>query len=83
MQNFIFLGHSHEYSDCGVTQIWSDNADDRWVGNNECTNKQSYLSYAQISAERTNIAVGPSKHLKSGHETRPKNMVVEWIMKIC
>ena len=52
--------------------------------------KREYETYtrtttgrANISTSKANIRVGSMNTSNKGTETRPKNMIVEWIIKVC
>ena len=52
--------------------------------------KREYETYtrtttgrANINTSRANIRVGSMNTSNKGTETRPKNMIVEWIIKVC
>lgn len=77
-------GHQHLYSDMYNVAEWSDNANDRVVGGDEfqSTQRLSDVSNAVLTHEKTNIQVGSISGATAGSETRPKNMAVEWIIRI-
>ena len=41
------------------------------------------IGHASITTNRANIRVGSMNTSNKGTETRPKNMIVEWIIKVC
>ncbi len=49
--------------------------------NSKTADKIEY-GYANIQNSRTQISIGNPKGVNAGTETRPKNMVVEFIIKI-
>jgi len=80
----IDRGHQHDYLDLSNNEEKSDDANDRWVGSNDQTNtrRTSYIGHAEIASEKTNIQVADVSGSAAGSETRPKNMAVEWIIRI-
>jgi hypothetical protein len=76
-------GHNHQYTDCGFNTILSDNADDRIVADTyNCPDHTTTTGYADISTDATMIQVHSANNGRSGTETRPKNMAVEWIIRV-
>jgi hypothetical protein len=78
-------GHSH--SDTGHThKHWgfTPGSEGYYYGtSNFHTNEATtYTGYAQITTDKTNIKISSAKEGKSGTETRPKNMGVQWIIRI-
>ena len=71
-------GHSHPYEDCGQGIMTIDGHDYPAAANN-CVNKASHISKANIQKSKVNMGGIESGH--SGNETRPINMRVIWIMK--
>ena len=99
IQEDMFLNHDHEvidsghtHTDTGHTHGYIDYSYDVTPGHykygtigtqNDFRHKTTDSSQAKLTKESSNIEIAQSKNLKSGTETRPKNMVVEWIIKIC
>ena len=71
-------GHSHPYEDCGQG-IMTIDGHDYPAAANQCVDKTSHISKANIQKSKVNM--GGIEYGHSGNETRPINMRVIWIMK--
>merc|ERR1712226_649401 len=84
-------GHSHDFSYYRRNSGEGDNANDRHMASSSETHQsgttstgkaQISTSSATISTDSTGIVVNGVTGGNHGEETRPKNMAVEWIIKI-
>jgi hypothetical protein len=82
----IDTGHTHNYEDCGevyhVHVVNVDGIGTSPVHENLCREKTTQTSNAQITTDKTRITISSAKEGKSGAETRPKNMAVQWIIRV-
>ena len=77
-------GHTHVYTDYFNAAELSDNADDRTVGSESTTHQTRFSEsgFADLTAELTGITVSDLTGAAAGSETRPRNMAVEWIIRV-
>ena len=86
-------GHSHRLKDAGEplgfvyyqkdteTGSWKFDGSGNYINHYEFFGAQE--SHAVLSTDSSNIQIGTSGHPNAADETRPKNMIIEWVIKIC
>jgi len=76
-------GHSHLYTDIGgLSDGYGDDSHDRTHAKPHTDQRQSETGHADLIASTTGIEVGDASATNVGNEIRPKNMVVQWIIRI-
>eukprot|EP00088_Acartia_fossae_P060228 TRINITY_DN72062_c0_g1_i1.p1 TRINITY_DN72062_c0_g1~~TRINITY_DN72062_c0_g1_i1.p1 ORF type:complete len:295 (-),score=27.36 TRINITY_DN72062_c0_g1_i1:155-943(-) len=79
-------GHQHKFESYGtLNHHEGDDADDRRMVKPEKTGHHTYVGYANLNSAKTGVRVGDPQESYSaevGSEVRPKNMLVNWIIKI-
>jgi hypothetical protein len=74
-------GHTHQYKNCGFnTLVYSDQGS--MPRTRDCETRTTETGKAQITSDKTGIKISSAKEGKSGTETRPKNMAVQWIIRV-
>jgi len=86
------IDHGHTHTDKGHTHTYSKTPRDPASGGYSLTWMQddrtervyrTGTGKADITTNTANIRVGRMNTSNKGSETRPKNMIVEWIIKVC
>ena len=86
------IDHGHTHTDKGHTHTYSKTPRDPASGGYSLTwmqddrTERGYRTgtgKADITTNTANIRVGRMNTSNKGTETRPKNMIVEWIIKVC
>jgi hypothetical protein len=76
-------GQTHNYEDCGVYDFIVGFAGQiSFNDNRECPMKTTQTGYAEITTDKTSITISSALGAKTGTETRPKNMAVQWIIRV-
>lgn len=77
-------GHTHPYVDeTSLSSIQDDNhIYQDWGYWHGLLHKTTDKGYAQITTDKSRIEINSAKNGRSGTETRPKNMAVQWIIRI-
>jgi len=75
-------GHNHRHK-YGVKHSLKPGGSGSHWANGGVTSEYTETGYASITTDKANIQIRKSDHSKRGQETRPKNMRIEWIMRIC
>jgi len=75
-------GHSHAFSYTGVEDQDGDNANDRTQAHKKAMSGSTSSANAQITTNQAGVSVGEATSARTDGETRPKNMSVQWIIRV-